>query len=138
MEIQRYTLVENPRLMEYSKGECYLVTDVDPILAALEAAVMEKDEQLLNNALIHDEERKDLKRQIATLSAENKKIKKCWEYKATMELEAENERLRNGLDAILPMAKGYAAEHNVGRNQEIVNEVVALNQTESGGENDSD
>jgi hypothetical protein len=41
---------------------------------------------------------------IAVLTAENGKIKKCWEYKAVMELEAENEQLREALEKIESMA----------------------------------
>ena len=35
-------------------------------------------------------------------------------------------RLVEALEIILPMAKGYAAEHPVGNNQDIVNEVESL------------
>ncbi len=38
----------------------------------------------------------------------------------------EAERLRDGLQIIFPMAKGYVAEHDVGRNQEMVAEVQTL------------
>lgn len=37
--------------------------------------------------------------------------------------KAEREKLIEALGWILPMAKGYAAEHPVGNNQEIINEV---------------
>lgn len=36
------------------------------------------------------------------------------------ELRTENEKLKHALSVVLPMAKGYAAEHQVGRNNEIV------------------
>ena len=36
-------------------------------------------------------------------------------------LRARIERLENALSAVLPMALGYAADHPVGRNQEIAN-----------------
>ena len=39
---------------------------------------------------------------------------------ALTDLQAENERYRELLQLVLPLAKGYAAEHPVGSNQEYV------------------
>ena len=41
-------------------------------------------------------------------------------------LRARVKELEEALDWVLPMSKGYAAEHPVGRNQEIVNQAVAI------------
>ena len=54
------------------------------------------------------------------------------ECEANARLIAAAPELLEALVLVLPMAKGYAAEHPVGRNQEIVNEVqAALNQTKT-------
>jgi hypothetical protein len=49
-----------------------------------------------------------------------------WAITATENLEAEVERLRDTLRLILPMARGYAAEHPVGDNQGKANHALAV------------
>jgi len=48
-------------------------------------------------------------------------------YRAGVEAgKAEREKLIEALEWIIPMAKGYAVEHDVGRNREIVNHARAV------------
>uniref|UniRef100_A0A6M3IYD5 Uncharacterized protein n=1 Tax=viral metagenome TaxID=1070528 RepID=A0A6M3IYD5_9ZZZZ len=77
------------------------------------AALAEKDEQLdslLAESIILARQKDELKEQIATL--------------------------KEALKWVLPMAKAYAAEHPVGRNQIIVNEAQAALRGEGVEEND--
>jgi len=47
------------------------------------------------------------------------------QYDEIDRLNKVNRELVEALEIVLPMARGYAAEHNVGRNQEMVNEAQA-------------
>ncbi len=108
----------------------------DERVVALEAVVKEKekyaDEVFLSVVGHHEAEMKDVKERIATLTAEldvqkhlvdSHRARHIFLDSELIKLTAENEQLKAALGFILPMAKGYAADHNVGRNREIVNEV---------------
>lgn len=76
-------------------------------------------------AQITDEQVEKIRAEFVRSGCDTKELHDlCNQASGAKQMRAELARLRDALSIILPMAKGYAAEHQVGNNQRMVDEAA--------------